>query len=410
MKIPFSLPVIDQDVVNEMLDTLHCTGWLTTGPKTRELEEEIRKFVQAEAVLCVNSWTSGAMLMLRWLGVGAGDEVIIPSYTYSATALCVMNMGALPVMVDVKDDFTIDVDRIRKAINPKTKVIIPVDVGGFPCDYDEINQLVDEPEIKALYRPNSANQRKFGRIMVLSDAAHSLGATCHGKQSGLLCDVTVFSLHSVKNITTGEGGAIVLHLPSTFDNRAEYTFLKALSLNGQNKSAFEKNQPGAWRYDIIDQGLKINMPDLCAVVGLAQMRKYQSVLLPHRKEIFEYYVQRLSPLDWVMIPPYKTLYKESSYHLFLLRVKGFDERQRDAMIQYIGEKGVGVNVHYIPMPMLTLFKSRSYRMQDYPVTYALYKNEISLPVYNNLMPEQLKYIADTVIEGYEYVTRQINNL
>jgi dTDP-4-amino-4,6-dideoxygalactose transaminase len=351
------------------------------------------------------------MLMLRWLGVGAGDEVIIPSYTYSATALCVMNMGALPVMVDVKDDFTIDVDRIRKAINPKTKVIIPVDVGGFPCDYNEINQLVDEPEIKALYRPNSTNQQKFGRIMVLSDAAHSLGATCHGKQSGLLCDVTVFSLHSVKNITTGEGGAIVLHLPSTFDNRAEYNFLKALSLNGQNKSAFEKNQPGAWRYDIIDQGLKINMPDLCAVVGLAQMRKYQSVLLPHRKEIFEYYVRRLSSLDWAMIPPYKTLYKESSYHLFLLRVKGFDERHRDAMIQYIGEKGVGVNVHYIPMPMLTLFQSRGYRMQDYPATFALYENEISLPLYNNLTPEQLKYIVDTVIEGYEYVTRQIiNNL
>jgi dTDP-4-amino-4,6-dideoxygalactose transaminase len=406
MKIPFSLPVIDQDVVNEMLDTLNCTGWLTTGPKTRELESEICKFVQADPVLCVNSWTSGAMLMLRWLGVGAGDEVIIPSYTYSATALCVMNMGAVPVMVDVKDDFTIDVDRIRKAINPKTKVIIPVDVGGFPCDYNEINQLINAPEIKAMYQPNSANQRKLGRIMVLSDAAHSLGATYHGKQSGLLCDVTVFSLHSVKNITTGEGGAIVLHLPSIFDNHAEYNFLKALSLNGQNKSAFEKNQPGAWRYDIIDQGLKVNMPDLCAAVGLAQIRKYGSVLLPERKEIFDYYVRRLSPLDWAIIPPYKTPYKESSYHLFLLRVKGFDERQRDAMIQYIGEKGVGVNVHYIPMPMLTLFQSRDYRIQDYPATVALYENEITLPVYNNLTAEQLQYIVDTVIDGYNHVTHQ----
>ena len=406
MKIPFSLPVIDQDVVNEMIDTLNRTGWLTTGPKTRELEDEIRKFVNAEAVLCVNSWTSGAMLMLRWLGVGVGDEVIIPSYTYSATALCVMNMGATPVMVDVKDDFTIDVERIQKAINPKTKVIIPVDIGGFPCDYDEINRLVNEPEIKALYQPNSINQKKLGRIMVLSDAAHSLGATYNEKQSGLLCDVTVFSLHSVKNITTGEGGAIVLNLPPSFDTQSEFNFLKALSLNGQNKSAFEKNQPGAWRYDIIDQGLKVNMPDLCATVGLAQMRKYQSTLLPQRKEIFDYYVQRLSSFDWAILPPYKTPCKESSYHLFLLRVRDFDEHQRDAMIQYIGEKGVGVNVHYIPMPMLTLFKSKGYQMQDYPKTFTLYKNEISLPVYNNLTIEQLQYIADTVIEGYEYVTRK----
>ena len=406
MKIPFSLPVIDQDVVNEMLDTLNRTGWLTTGPKTRELEDEIRKFVNAEAVLCVNSWTSGAMLMMRWLGVGVGDEVIIPSYTYSATALCVMNMGATPVMVDVKDDFTIDVEQIRKAINSKTKVIIPVDIGGFPCNYDGINQLVNKSEIKALYHPNSEKQKKLGRIMVLSDAAHSLGATYNGKQSGLLCDVTVFSLHSVKNITTGEGGAIVLDLPPTFDNQAEYNFLKALSLNGQNKSAFEKNQPGAWRYDIIDQGLKVNMPDLCATVGLAQMRKYQSTLLPQRKDIFDYYVKRLSLFDWAILPPYKTLDKESSYHLFLLRIKDFTEHQRDAMIQYIGEKGVGVNVHYIPMPTLTLFKSKGYQMKDYPKTFALYENEITLPVYNNLTAEQLQYIADTVIEGYEHVVRR----
>ena len=288
--IPFSLPVIDQDVESEMLDTLNRTGWLTTGPKTRELEEEIRKFVNAKAVLCVNSWTSGAMLVLRWLGVGVGDEVIIPSYTYSATALCVMNMGAKPVMVDVKDDFTVDVAHIRKAINSKTKAIIPVDIGGLPCDYDEINHLVNEPEIKAFYQPHSENQRKLGRIMVLADAAHSLGAIYHGKQSGLLCDVAVFSFHSVKNVTTGEGGAIVLNLPPAFDDQAEYNFLKALSLNGQNRSTFEKGQLGMWRYDIIAQGFKANMPDLCAAVGLAQIRKYQSTLLPQRKEIFDYYV------------------------------------------------------------------------------------------------------------------------
>ena len=406
MKIPFSLPIIDQDVVNEMLDTLNRTGWLTTGPKTRELEDEIRKFVEAEAVLCVNSWTSGAMLMLRWLGVGAGDEVIIPAYTYSATALCVMNMGATPVMVDVKDDFTIDVECIRKAINSKTKAIIPVDMGGLPCDYEGINRLVNEPEIKALYQPKSTNQQKLGRMMVLSDAAHSLGATYSGKQSGLLCDVTVFSLHSVKNITTGEGGAIVLNLPSAFDNQAEHTFLKALSLNGQNKSAFEKNQPGAWRYDIIDQGLKVNMPDLCASVGLAQMRRYKSKFLPERKQIFEYYVNKLSKYDWAILPPYRDEKVESSYHLFLLRIKGFNEVQRDEMIQYIGEQGVGVNVHYVPMAMLSLFKSRGYNIQDFPVTFKLYENEITLPVYNNLTAEQLEYVVKTVVDGYNHVAKK----
>jgi len=402
MKIPFSLPVIDQDVVNEMMDTLTNTGWLTTGPKTRALEEEIRSFTDAEAVLCVNSWTSGAMLMLRWLRVGYGDEVIIPAYTYSATALCVMNMGATPVMVDVKNDFTIDPEKMGKAITSKTKAIIPVDMGGYPCDYDKICEIINSPEIKALYEATSENQTKLGRILVMTDAAHSLGATYIGAKS----DITIFSLHSVKNITTGEGGAIVLNLPKTFDIQKELIFLRALSLNGQNKSAFEKNQPGAWRYDIIDQGLKVNMPDLCASVGLAQMRKYKSKFLPERKQMFEYYVNELSKYDWAILPPYRNEKAESSYHLFLLRIKGFNEAQRDEMIQYIGEQGVGVNVHYIPMAMLSLFKSKGYKIEDYPVTFKLYENEITLPIYNNLTAEQLEYVVKTVVAGYNYVTKQ----
>ncbi|MDR3259745.1 MAG: DegT/DnrJ/EryC1/StrS family aminotransferase [Fusobacteriaceae bacterium] len=403
MKIPFCLPVIDKEVIDEMMDTLTNTGWLTTGPKARALEGEIRKFTNAEAVLCVNSWTSGAMLMLRWFGVGYGDEVIIPAYTYSATALCVMNMGAIPVMVDVKEDFTIDPANIIKAITPKTKAIIPVDMGGYPCDYDKINEIVNLDTVKSLFRVDSENQRKLGRILVLSDAAHSLGATYKGLPSGKLSDVSVFSLHSVKNITTGEGGAIVLNLPVPFDNEKELVFLKALSLNGQNKSAFEKNQPGAWRYDIIDQGLKVNMPDLCASVGLAQMRRYSSKFLPERKSIFAHYIKEFSKYEWAILPPAKNEKVESSYHLFLLRIKGFDEEKRDAMIQYIGEKGVGVNVHYIPMSMLSVFKSRGYNIANYPMTYQLYENEITLPVYNNLTKEQLDYILKTVIESYKYV-------
>lgn len=403
MKIPFSLPVIDEEVIAEMQDTLTHTGWLTTGPKARALEEEIKQFTGGEAVLCVNSWTSGAMLMLRWLGVGSGDEVVIPAYTYSATALCAMNMGAKVVMVDVKDDFTIDPAKIKAVINEHTKVVLPVDIGGYPCDYDAIQAVLEDPAVKALYRPESERQQRLGRIMLLADAAHSLGAFYKGKESGTIADVTVFSLHSVKNITTGEGGAIILNLPQPFNNQQELTFLRALALNGQNKSAFEKNQPGAWRYDIIDQGLKVNMPDLCATVGLAQMRRYRSVFLPERKKIFEFYVKAFSKYDWAIIPPYHNGSTESSYHLFLLRIKGFDEAQRDRMIQYISEKGIGVNVHYIPMAMLTLFKNRGYRMADYPNTYRLYANEISLPVYNHLTEEQLYVIVNTVVESFEAV-------
>ena len=314
-----------------------------------------------------------------------------------------MNMGAKVVMVDVKDDFTIDPDKIKAAINEHTKVILPVDIGGYPCDYDAIRAVLDDPEVKALYRPASGRQQQLGRIMLLADAAHSLGAFYKGKASGTVADVTVFSLHSVKNITTGEGGAIVLNLPQPFNNQNELTFLRALALNGQNKSAFEKNQVGAWRYDIIDQGLKVNMPDLCATVGLAQMRRYKSTFLPERKAIFEFYVREFSKRDWAVIPPYHHRDTESSYHLFLLRIKDFDEAKRDAMIQYISEKGVGVNVHYIPMAMLTLFKNRGYKMEDYPNTYRLYANEISLPVYNHLTREQLRIIVDTVAEAYEAV-------
>ncbi|MEG1759909.1 MAG: DegT/DnrJ/EryC1/StrS family aminotransferase [Alistipes sp.] len=405
MKIPFSLPVIGQEEVAEMHDTLTRTGWLTTGPKVRELEGELRRFIGAEQVLCVNSWTSGAMLMLRWLGVGAGDEVIIPAYTYAATALCAMNMGATPVMVDVTDNFTIDPSKLKAAITCKTKAILPVDIGGYPCDYAGIQAVLADPAVKALYHPGSEKQRLLGRILVLSDAAHSLGATYKGIPSGLISDVTVFSLHSVKNITTGEGGAIVLHLPAPFDNEKELTFLRALSLNGQNKSAFEKNVPGAWRYDIIDQGLKVNMPDLCASIGLAQMRRYKSDLLPQRKSIFDFYVHEFSQYNWAIIPPYRDKIAESSYHLFLLRIKDIDEAQRDAMITYISERGIGVNVHYIPMAMLTLFKNRGYEIKDYPMTFELYKNEISLPIYNYLTPENLREIVDMVIEAYHKVVK-----
>ena len=400
MAIPFSLPLIDEDVIAEVNDALTNTGWLTTGPKVRQLEAEISK-ITGTPVLCVNSWTSGAMLMLRWLGVGPGDEVIIPAYTYSATALCAMNLGATVVMVDVDDDFTIDPDNVRAAVTEHTKVVIPVDMAGWPADYDAINAMLDEPEVRAKYRPSSPRQEKLGRILVVSDAAHSIGATYKGRPDGQLADATVFSLHSVKNITTGEGGAIAIDLPAPFDNEEEYIFLRALALNGQTKSAYEKNQPGAWRYDIIDQGLKVNLPDIGAAIGLAQIRKYESTLLPDRKRIFARYQAGFAGYDWAIRPVEKNAERESSCHLYLLRIGGADESRRDRIIQSIAERGVGVNVHYIPMPMLTLFKNRGYRIEDYPVTYSLYANEITLPLYNGLTDDQIDEVIQAVIDSVE---------
>ena len=400
MPIPFSLPLIDDDVIAEVNDALTNTGWLTTGPKVRQLEAEISKLT-GTPVLCVNSWTSGAMLMLRWFGIGPGDEVIIPAYTYSATALCAMNLGATVVMVDVLDDFTINPAAIRAAITPRTKAVIPVDMGGWPADYDAIHAVLDAPDVRALFAPSTPRQEKLGRILVVTDAAHSIGAVYKGRPNGQFTDAAVFSLHSVKNVTTGEGGAIALNLPAPFDNGDEYTFLKALALNGQNKSAFEKNVPGAWRYDIIDQGLKVNMPDINAAIGLAQIRKYADRLLPDRKRKFELYNEGFAQYEWAMLPPYRDAERDSSAHLYLLRIAGADEQRRDRIITAIAEAGVGVNVHYIPMAMLTLFRDRGYDIADYPKTYELYSNEITLPLYNSLTEDQVAEVIHAVVRAVE---------
>lgn len=400
MNIPFSLPLIDQDVISEVNDALTNTGWLTSGPKVIELEREFTKLTGSQFTVCVNSWSSGAMLMLKWFGIGPGDEVIIPSYTYSATALVVMNIGATPVMVDVNDDFTINAENIKRAITPNTKAIIPVDIGGLPCDYDEIKNVANSIEVKALFQPASDVQIKLGRLLILADAAHSIGAMYKGVQVGCLADVTVFSLHSVKNITTGEGGAICFALPNSFDTEKTYRFLKAFSLNGQTKSAFEKNKPGAWRYDIIAQGLKVNLPDICAAIGLAQIRKYNKTLLPERLRICEYYDRNLGQYDWAIIPTHEDEDRNSSRHLYMLRIKNITESERDEIIHYVSHRGVGVNVHYVPMPMLSLFKSQGYDIDNYPNTYRLYSSEITLPVYNGLSEESLEFVVKILREAY----------
>lgn len=402
MKIPFSPPYVDDAVIDEVVDSLR-SGWITTGPKVKALEEEIKAFSGAEQVLCVNSWTSGAIMMLRWLGVKEGDEVIVPAYTYSATALAVLHAGAKPVMVDSGTDFNISVDAIRKSITSKTKAIIPVDIAGFPCDYDAIMNLVNEPEIKNLFQADTENQRNMGRILVLNDAAHSLGAWYQsGMRTGSETDIAIFSLHAVKNITTAEGGAICLNLPAPFDNEALYKELRQMSLNCQTKDAFSKSKAGGWRYDIVGFGMKINMADVNAAIGLAQIRQYND-LLQERKRVFELYNNEFSKTDWAITPPQKVNGRETSYHIYALRIKSFTDEQRDAMIEEIAKKEVAVNVHFIPMPMLTFFKEMGYDINNYPQAYENYKSEISLPIYPQLTDEQVNYVIDAVMEAYEKV-------
>ncbi|NVO11249.1 MAG: DegT/DnrJ/EryC1/StrS family aminotransferase [Bacteroidales bacterium] len=399
MKIPFSPPFIDEDVLNEVSDTLK-SGWITTGPKVKALETEISKLAEISNVLCVNSATSGLMLALHWFGVGEGDEVIVPSYTYAATALAVIHVGAKPIMVDIKDDFTIDTSELKKKITTRTKAIIPVDIAGWPADYDTINQIVKNEEIIALFKPESLQQKQLGRILVLSDAAHSIGAIYKGKTIGSLCDLTVFSLHAVKNVTTAEGGAICINLPKPFSCSEVYENMRLMCLNGQTKDAFTKNKAGGWRYDIALLGYKMNMPDVCAAIGLAQIRKYKTVLLPERKRVALKYSQLFANYEWAHLPLLIDNETETSFHIYPLRIKNITENERDLIIEEISKEGIAVNVHFIPMPMLTLFKGLGYKIDDYPVAYDNYSREISLPIYPQLTNAHVKLIVAQIVKAY----------
>lgn len=398
MKIPFSPPYINQAIIDEVTESLK-SGWITTGPKVKALEQEVENLTGASNALCVNSATSGLMLALKWFGVKEGDEVIIPVYTYAATALAVLNVGATPVMVDVNEDFNISISAIEKVITKKTKVVIPVDIAGWPCDYDAIQGLVDQK--KDIFQTDTENQKKLGRILILSDAAHSIGASYKGKQTGNICDISVFSFHAVKNITTAEGGVICLNLPEPFVNSDEYAFMRCFSLNGQTKDAFTKSKAGAWRYDIIHQGMKINMPDVLAAIGLVQIKMYNSNLLKSRERIFHIYNNTLKKKSWAILPPYESENAKSSFHLYALRIRDCSEEQRDQIIEKITEQGVAVNVHFQPLSKLTLFKDLGYENSKYPQANKNYACEISLPIYPQLTTEQLDYILKTVISSVE---------
>ncbi len=392
--IPFSPPRIDQKTVDEVAKVL-LSGWVTTGPRTKEFEKKLSSYVGCRKTLCLNSATAGMELVLRWFGVKEGDEVIVPAYTYCATANVVIHCGATPVMADVTDDFTISVEEIRKKITARTKVIMPVDIGGWPCDYDAINDLVNSAEIKKLFAPGTDEQKKLGRILILADAAHSIGATYKGKMQGSITDVAVFSFHAVKNLTTAEGGAICLNLPAQFNTDEIYDLINIKSLHGQNKDALAKSQVGAWRYDVIEPGFKCNMMDIQAAIGLIELERYNKTL-KRRKEIVEFYSKSFKDDPFAIVPVAKSKERESCYHLFLLRIKNATEEQRDQIITKIFEKEVSVNVHFQPLPLLTAYKSRGYKIDDYPMARDLYTNEITLPVYYNLTAYDLNTIVAAV--------------
>lgn len=396
MVIPFSPPRIDEKIIAEVTEALR-SGWITTGPRTKKLEQKVAEYVNVPKVVCLNSASAGLELVLRWFGVSEGDEVIVPAYTYCATANVVVHCGATPVMVDVNTDFNINVENIKKAITPKTKVIIPVDIAGFPCDYDEINALVQDINIQKMFQPRTDEQKMLGRILVLSDAAHSVGAEYKGKRTGSLCDITVFSFHAVKNLTTAEGGAICLNLPEPFNHDEIYKTLCTKSLHGQNKDALAKTQLGNWRYDVTEAGYKCNMTDILAAIGLVEIERYNEDMLVKRKAIFDAYSEAFSKYDCFEIPVYETPDKTSSYHVYPLRIKGITEEKRDQLMQKIFEQEVTVNVHFIPLPMLTVYKNKGYKIADYPVTFDNYSREISLPVYYDLTDEQLAKVIESVI-------------
>ncbi|MBR9922133.1 MAG: DegT/DnrJ/EryC1/StrS family aminotransferase [Bacteroidetes bacterium] len=400
-KIPFAPPRIDQAVIDEVTKTLQ-SGWITTGPRTKALEQEVETMTDVPKVLCVNSATAGMELILRFLGVKSGDEVIVPAYTYCATANVVMHCGARPVMVDINPaDGCMDMDAVEKAITAKTKAIMPVDLAGLPVNYAALRRMLEKESIKSLFQPGNDLQAQLGRPLVLADAAHSLGALYQEAAPALLCDAAVYSFHAVKNLTTAEGGAICLHFPEPFDNLEIYKKLNTKSLHGQSKDALAKFGKNAWEYDVSEPGYKCNMPDVLAAIGLVEAKRYLSDTLPKRQKICQEYSNLLSKYDWAELPVLEDENRRSSAHLYLLRIRGIDRAARDRIIQFMFDHDVSVNVHYKPLPMLSFYQSEGYDVQHFPVSLDFFEREITLPVFYDLTETQQQRVIETLAEAVQ---------
>lgn len=404
MKIPFSPPDLTDAEIEEVASAIK-SGWITTGPKTKELEREVAALCHTNKAVCLSSQTSCAEMALRLLGIGEGDEVIVPAYTYTASAEIVCHVGARLIFIDSQpDSLEMDYDAVEKAITDKTKAIIPVDIGGVPCDYDRIFSIVEKK--KELFTPSNDIQSKFGRIIVCADTAHAFGSTWHGKPIGSVADFSAFSFHAVKNFTTAEGGALTWKPREDLNDEDIYNQVQLYSLHGQSKDALSKNQLGAWEYDILGPWYKCNMTDIHAAIGLAQMERYPA-LLKRRREIIEKYDRAFKPLG-VHTLPHFTDEHISSGHLYLTRIfkkngEPVSDGERREIIIKLAERGITTNVHYKPLPMMTGYKKLGFDIKDYPNAYAHYANEISLPLFSRLTDEEVDYIIDNytdVIKKY----------
>ncbi len=390
IKVPFSPPDITKDEINAVTEVLR-SGWITTGPKTKELEKKMAEYCHTDSAVALSSATACMEMALRLFDIGPGDEVIVPAYTYTASASVVCHVGATLKFIDVaKGTYHIDYDAIEGLINENTKAIIPVDIAGVMVDYDRIRQIVESK--RSVFKPAGKLQEALGRILILADSAHGYGAVRGGRMSGECADFTCFSFHAVKNITTGEGGGMVWKDIPGIANHEIYRQLMLFSLHGQSKDAFDKTQAGAWEYDIVGPYYKCNMTDIVAAVGLAQMARYEK-LLARRKEIILKYTEGISSKDVEVLAHYTDEYS-SSGHLMLTRLIGRSEQERNVLIQCMAQKGIATNVHYKPLPMYTAYKNLGFDIKDFPNAYDMYHNEITLPLHTCLTDEQVEYVIE----------------
>lgn len=393
MNIPFSPPDITDVEINNVVEVLK-SGWITTGPKTKEFERKIAEYCNTNKSICLNSATACMEMTLRLLGIGEGDEVITSAYTYTASASVIHHVGAKIVLIDTaKDSYEMDYEKLEEAITERTKAIIPVDLAGIMCDYDKIFEIVNRK--KDLFKANSKLQEAIGRVVVIGDGAHSFGASQKGKMSGEVADFTSFSFHAVKNLTTAEGGALTWKSIDGVDDEEIYKRLSTLSVHGQTKDALAKMQIGAWEYDIVEPAYKCNMTDVMAAIGMGQLSRYEN-LLDHRKAIINRYDELLKDVDGIEILKHYTDESVSSGHLYMIRLIGKDEVFRNNVINKMGEVGIATNVHYKPLPLLTAYKNLGFKIEDYPNAFDMYKNEITLPLNTLINLEDIDYVVNNL--------------
>lgn len=402
LNIPFSPPDISELEIKEVVDTLK-SGWLTTGPKTKELERKLSEYTQTNKTVCLNSATAGLELVLRVMEIGPGDEVIVPAMTYTASCSVITHVGATPVMVDIqKNSFEMDYDQLEKAITKKTKAIIPVELAGIPCDYDRLQKIVESKS--HLFEAKGKWQSIFNRVILLSDSAHALGATYKNSPIATLADFTSFSFHAVKNFTTGEGGSVTWRHRDDIDDDELYRLFQIYSLHGQTKDALSKSQLGSWEYDIVIPAYKCNMTDIMASIGLAQMKRYDN-LLERRSSIVMQYNKgfadsRVKPLQ------HFSAHYESSKHLYITHIEGITMAQRNTIIQKMSDCGIACNVHYKPLPLLTAYSQLGFNIKDYPNAYSYYEKEITLPLHTKLTDEEVS----VVIELFKQIIEDVVNV